>query len=169
MLMTTTNWYNNIWFVRLKVLIVSAFFAAIGNWIFTTKLEAPVTPFEAAPAMVAMIVLVLISMVVQTVFEKTFPKLLKMPTALYLTILATIIGSDISPVQGWIVENISKVQLMALCTPILAYAGIAIGKDLDEFKKQGVKIVIVSILTFIGTFVASALIAEICLKATGAI
>ena len=61
------------------------------------------------------------------------------------------------------------VELMALCTPILAYAGIAIGKDLDEFKKQGVKIIIVSILTFIGTFVGSAVIAEVVLKATGGI
>ena len=58
---------------------------------------------------------------------------------------------------------------MALCTPILAYAGIAIGKDLDDFKKQGVSIVIVSILTFIGTFVGSAVIAEVVLKVTGQI
>jgi len=58
---------------------------------------------------------------------------------------------------------------MALCTPILAYAGIAIGKDLDEFKKQGVTIVIVAILTFIGTFIGSAVIAQVVLKATGQI
>ncbi|MEA4921489.1 MAG: DUF340 domain-containing protein [Clostridiaceae bacterium] len=164
----TANWYENKWVVRIKVLVISAFYASIGNWIFTLKAGAPVTPIEATPALIAMVILVIISMFVQTLFEK-IPKWPKLPTALYLTLINTYIGSDISPVQGWIVENISKVQLMALCTPILAYAGIAIGKDLDDFKKQGVKIVIVAILTFIGTFVGSAVIAQIVLKATGQI
>ena len=164
----TKNWYENIWFVRLKVLVVSAFFAAFGNWIFTTKAGAPVTPLEAAPALIVMICLVLFAMVVQMLFER-IPKWPKLPTALYLTIINTFIGCDLSPVQGWIVANISKVNLMALCTPILAYAGISIGKDLDEFRKQGVSIVIVSILTFIGTFIGSAIIAQVVLKLTGQI
>lgn len=164
----TANWYENKWIVRIKVLIISAFYASIGNWIFTSKAGAPVTPIEATPALIVMVILVIISMFVQSLFER-IPKWPKLPTALYLTLINTYIGSDISPVQGWIVANISKVQLMALCTPILAYAGIAIGKDLDDFKKQGVKIVIVAILTFIGTFVGSAVIAQVVLKATGQI
>ena len=164
----TKNWYENIWFVRLKVLVVSAFFAAFGNWIFTSKAGAPVTPLEAAPALIVMICLVLFAMVVQMLFER-IPKWPKLPTALYLTIINTFIGCDLSPVQGWIVANISKVNLMALCTPILAYAGISIGKDLDEFREQGVSIALVSILTFVGTFIGSAVIAQIVLKLTGQI
>lgn len=164
----TTNWYDNKWVVRIKILVISAFYASIGNWIFTLKSGAPVTPLEAAPALVVMIFLVILAMFVQSLFEK-IPKWPKLPTALYLTLINTYMGCDISPFQDWIVTNISKVQLMALCTPILAYAGIAIGKDLDEFKKQGIPIVIVSILTFIGTFVGSAVIAQIVLKATGQI
>ncbi len=164
----TGNWYENKWFIRIKILVISAVYASIGNWIFTTKAGKPVTPGEAAPALVVMVILVIIAMFVQSLFER-IPKWPKLPTALYLTLINTYMGCDISPFQDWIVTNISKVELMALCTPILAYAGIAIGKDLDEFKKQGVKIVIVSILTFIGTFVGSAVIAEVVLKATGGI
>ncbi len=163
-----TAWYENIWVVRLKVLFVSAFFAAFGNWIFTTKSGNPVTPGEAALPLVVMVGLVLTAMVIQMLFEK-IPHWPKLPTALYLTLMNTYLGSPISPVADWIVANISKIQLMALCTPILAYAGIAIGKDLDEFRKQGVSIIIVSILTFIGTFIGSAVIAQIVLSATGAI
>ena len=95
----TKNWYENIWFVRLKVLVVSAFFAAFGNWIFTSKAGAPVTPLEAAPALIVMICLVLFAMVVQMLFER-IPKWPKLPTALYLTIINTFIGCDLSPVQG---------------------------------------------------------------------
>ena len=164
----TVNWYENKWVVRIKILVISAFYASIGNWIFTKKAGAPVTPLEAAPALVVMIFLVIFAMFVQSLFER-IPKWPKLPTALYLTLINTYMGCNISPFQNWIVTNISKVNLMALCTPILAYAGIAIGKDLDDFKKQGVSIVIVSILTFIGTFVGSAVIAEVVLKVTGQI
>ena len=164
----TANWYENKWVVRIKVLVISAFYASIGNWIFTKKSGAPVTPLEAAPALVVMVALVLFAMAVQSLLER-IPKWPKLPTALYLTLINTYMGCNISPFQNWIVTNISKVNLMALCTPILAYAGIAIGKDLDEFRKQGVPIVIVSILTFVGTFVGSAVIAQIVLKVTGQI
>ena len=136
----TGNWYENKWFVRIKILVISAVYASIGNWIFTTKAGKPVTPGEAAPALVVMVILVIIAMFVQSLFER-IPKWPKLPTALYLTLIDTYIGSSISPVQDWIVTNISKVELMALCTPILAYAGIAIGKDLDEFKKQSQAII----------------------------
>ena len=159
---------QNKWFTRIKVLLVSSFFAAFGNWIFTTKAGAPVTPLEIVPALAFMICLVLVAMLIQELIEK-IPKWPKLPTALYLALLATVLGLDGSPIQGWLVENISKIQLMALCTPILAYAGIAIGKDLDAFKKQGMNIIIVSILTFVGTFIGSAVIADLVLKATGQI
>lgn len=162
------KWYNNIWFVRLKVLVVSAFYASIGNWIYSSKAGNPVTPLEVAPALIVMVGLVLFAMFVQMMIEK-IPKWPKLPTALYLTLINTLLGCDASPFQGWLVANITKVNLMALCTPILAYAGIAIGKDLEAFKKQGLSIVIVSILTFIGTYVGSAVIAQIVLKMTGQI
>ncbi len=169
----STPWYNNKWIVRGKILLISAFYASIGNWIFTMKTnptapEKVFTPIQVLPAMATMVLLVFIAMFIQTMFEK-IPKWPKLPTALYLTMFNTFIGCNISPFQGFIVREISKVQLMALCTPILAYAGIAIGKDLDEFKKQGLPIVIVSICTFIGTFVGSALIAQIVMKVQGTI
>lgn len=166
--MAQEKWYNNIWFVRIKVLVVSAFFAGIGNWIYTSKAGKPVTFFEALPGLIAMIVLVLVAMFIQQLLEK-IPKWPKLPTALYLTIINTFIGCDISPLQSWIVPHISCINLMALCTPILAYAGIAIGKDLDAFRRQGINIVITALLTFIGTFVGSALIAQLVLSMTGQI
>jgi len=56
-----------------------------------------------------------------------------------------------------------------LCTPILAYAGVAIGKDLDAFAKTGWRIVVLSCSIFIGTYVGSAVIAQLILKAMGQI
>ena len=84
-----------------------------------------------------------------------------------MTILLTIPG--FSPIAEWAIDATNKVGLLPLCTPILAYAGISLGKDLDTFKKQGVSIVIIALFTFTGTYIGSAIIAEIILRSTGVI
>ena len=52
---------------------------------------------------------------------------------------------------------------------VMAYSGIAAGKDLDSFKKQGLSIILVTLIALIGTFVGSAIIAHIVMKYTGVI
>ena len=64
---------------------------------------------------------------------------------------------------------VKNVGFVALCTPILAYAGVSIGKDLDAFAKTGWRIVILAIVVFVGTYIASAIIAQCILKALGQI
>jgi putative effector of murein hydrolase LrgA (UPF0299 family) len=51
----------------------------------------------------------------------------------------------------------------------LAYAGVAIGKDLDDFAKSGWRIVVVACVVFIGTYIGSAIIAQAILKYLGQI
>ena len=64
---------------------------------------------------------------------------------------------------------VKKVGFLQLCTPILAYAGIAIGKDLDAFAKSGWRIVVVACVVFTGTYIGSAIIAQSILKSLGQI
>jgi hypothetical protein len=59
--------------------------------------------------------------------------------------------------------------LISLTTVLLAYAGISMGKDLGDFKKVGVKGVIVTFFVIFGTYVGSALIAQVVLMYTGMI
>ena len=84
-----------------------------------------------------------------------------------IAILITIPG--VSPLADYAIEQIGKIGLLPLCTPILAYAGISIGKDVDTFKKQGFAIVVVAIFTIAGTFLGSTIIAQLILKMTGVI
>lgn len=58
---------------------------------------------------------------------------------------------------------------LALATPILAYAGIYTGKNLDALKQTGWRIVVLAIFVMIGTYVGSAVIAEIILRLLGQI
>ena len=50
-----------------------------------------------------------------------------------------------------------------------AVAGISLGKDLKNFAKMGWKMVVITLLVITGTFIFSALVADLVLRATGAI
>lgn len=77
--------------------------------------------------------------------------------------LAGIIAARVLP------GGIPAVAYITTLGCILAYAGISIGKDMDAFKKTGWRIVVLACVIFIGTYLGSAVIAEVILKALGQI
>ena len=155
------------WVVFLRVLCFSAVFAAIGNWISTTKSGAPVTPIEAIPGMILLLVITVLGQLVWEGINKISKK--NLPAIAYISLIAIIATIPGFPGAEFTASSINKIGLLPLCTPILAYAGISLGKDLDTFKKQGAAIVAISLFAFLGTFSGSAIIAQIILKLTGVI
>ncbi len=155
------------WAVFLKVLCFSAVFASIGNWISTIKAGAPVTPLEAVPGMILLLVITILGQLLWELINKVWSK--NLPAIAYISLLAIIATVPGFPGAEFTAASINKIGLLPLCTPILAYAGISLGKDLDTFKKQGPAIVIISLFAFLGTYIGSAIIAQIILKMTGVI
>ena len=92
-----------------------------------------------------------------------------LPAIVYISFLAILSTVPGLPWAAFATANIGKIGIMPACTPILAYAGISLGKDLDAFRKQGPAIVLVSLFAFTGTYVGSAIIAQIILSVTGVI
>ena len=88
----------------------------------------------------------------------------KISAILWISLLAILIASPLSPISGWVIESVDKVSIMALCTPILSYAGVVIAKDWEPFLKVGAKGIIVSIFVIAGTFFVSALIGDLLLN-----
>ncbi|AWX32200.1 hypothetical protein [Methanosphaera sp. BMS] len=91
------------------------------------------------------------------------------PSILYISLIGLILALPISPVSGTLIYYTSRVELISLTTVLLAYAGISMGKDLGDFKKVGVKGVVVTFFVIFGTYVGSALIAQVVLMFTGMI
>ncbi len=91
------------------------------------------------------------------------------PSVAYVVTLGCILTYPAVPGSEFINYWVGKVGFVALCTPILAYAGIAIGKDLDAFAKNGWRIVVLACVVFTGTYIGSAVIAQVILKALGQI
>ncbi len=141
-----------------RIFVITAVIAVVGNFV-----GFKVNPIDAIPGMLILLVLVSIGYVL----AKVSP--IKLPSIAYISALAIIASIPGVPGAEYVNKYVGQVQFLALCTPILAYAGISIGKDMESFKKQGAKIVLTAFLTFIGTFIGSALIAQVILKLTGVI
>ena len=165
-----TESMGKIWATRIKVLIISGVLASIANMIYEWRTKAATIhmPWEVFPALLYMFIIIVISCLVHDLLAKVLP--FKVPVILYVSLITTILSF---PFTGWFAATMqtefAKIGLLPLCTPILAYAGISAGKDLDTFKKQGVAIVCTAILAFIGTYIGSAIIAEIVLRLTNVI
>ncbi|NLW17034.1 MAG: hypothetical protein GX033_05225 [Firmicutes bacterium] len=142
----------------LRVFFVTALLSLIGNYIGFN-----ISPLEALPGMVLLFIVVLLGYWLSEVSP------IRLPSIAYISALAVLASIPGFPGADYFNASVAKVQFLALTTPVLAYTGISIGKDLDSFKRQGPKIVLVTILTFIGTYIGSAVIAEVILRLTGVI
>ena len=155
------------WIKKIKCLTLVSAYALIGNWLSTMKSGAPVTPIEALPGMVMLLAITIIGVAISDVLDKALPK--NLPAIAYISLVAIVVTIPGFPGAEFAFASMNKIGLLPLCTPILAYAGISLGKDFDTFKSQGIAIVCVALLTFVGTYVGSAIIAEVVLRLTGAI
>ena len=115
----------------------------------------------------ALAVLVVIS-IVGFLLSK-LPGLKKFPVILWISVVAAVVSSPIFPYHTELVAITDQVSLLAVCTPVLAYAGLAIGKDLALFKNISWRIIPVSLAVFSGTFIFAALIAQVTLHWEGVI
>lgn len=81
-------------------------------------------------------------------------------SVLWISILAILIASPISPVSGSVLHYVGQISLMSVVTPILGYSGVLIAKDWDAFLEIGFKGIIVAFFVVGGTFLVSSLLGE---------
>jgi len=132
--------------------------ALIGNWA-----GYDILPLAAVPGMIVLILICLAGFILRDLIPINFPSIA------YISIIGVIVSMPWFPGSAKVVEWTTEVQLLALATPILAYAGIAIGRSWTDFVKLGWKTIVVACLVMLGTFIGSALIAELILRFQGII
>ena len=96
-------------------------------------------------------------------------RFVKLPSMMYVSLLGLLLACPVSPVEDIVVETTTPVAFLAPATALGAFAGISLGKDLKEFAKMGWKLVLITLFVITGTFIFSALVADVVLKITGAI
>ncbi|MEQ6888768.1 DUF3100 domain-containing protein [Halomonas sp. CS7] len=87
-----------------------------------------------------------------------------LPGVAWVSLVSIVMTLPWFPGNAWLTEQLSAVNFLAIVTPVLAYAGLALSpRELVMFRKAGWKLVIIAMLVFTGTFLASALIADLLL------
>jgi len=142
----------------LAVLIIIGIITLVGNFV-----GANIPMIDAIPGMIFLIAISILGVI----FAKVIP--VRIPAVAYIVTIGCIVTIPGFPGATTFNAWAQKVNFLALATPILAYAGISIGKDLGMLKKTGWRILIVSFVVFIGTYIGSTIIAQIVLKLIGEI
>lgn len=96
-------------------------------------------------------------------------RFVKLPSMMYVSLLGLLLACPVSPVKDIVIETTTPVAFLAPATALGAFAGISLGKDLKDFAKMGWKLVLITLFVITGTFIFSALVADVVLKITGAI
>ncbi|MDF7630701.1 DUF3100 domain-containing protein [Erwiniaceae bacterium L1_55_4] len=85
----------------------------------------------------------------------------KIPAVCFVSLIGMFLTSPWCPFSEQIIQITSKMNMLAIITPMLTFAGLSIAKDIPAFRKLGWKIVVVSLVANFGTFIGAAMIAEI--------
>ncbi|MFB0917836.1 MAG: DUF340 domain-containing protein [Clostridiaceae bacterium] len=140
------------------VLLITAAISLVGNFV-----GYKVNMLEAIPGMLILVAIAAAGIILADVLP------IKIPSVAYIVTLSTILTVPGFPGAAVISVYVSKVNFLALATPILAYAGIYTGKNLDSLKKTGWRIFVLAVFVMIGTYVGSAVIADVILRMMGQI
>lgn len=111
-------------------------------------------------------ILILISMAA-VVISKIIP--IKLPVIAYCSLIGLFLACPLCPAREFVIDAAGKINFTAPLTMVGAYAGISISDQLKEFAKQGWKMLLIAALVMFGTFVCSALIAQVVLSLTNVI
>ena len=119
-------------------------------------------------SIIGVLLLSAISLIGLTI-SKFMSRFVKLPSMMYVSLLGLLLACPVSPVKDIVVGTTTPVAFLAPATALGAFAGISLGKDLKDYAKMGWKQVLITLFVITGTFIFSALVADIVLKMTGAI
>jgi hypothetical protein len=141
---------------KIGIIFIIGIIALLGNWV-----GYGIPPQDALAGMLVVIAVTAAGLAITTFLP------LKLPAVVWISLLALLVTSPIFPGHELLAQATGKIEFMALATPILAYAGLSFGKDIQEFKKLGWRIVVISLVVYTGTFLFATIFAEITFKLTG--
>lgn len=104
------------------------------------------------------------TMVILAIILKNLIKKPNLPGFAWATLVSFVFTLPVSPVSDFIINGMSSFSFGLVGLPLLAFAGISVGDQLEVFKKLSWKIVIISFIVMTSTYFASAGISNIVLS-----
>lgn len=111
--------------------------------------------------------LVLVAICVVGIVLSMLPGLKVLPMVFWVSIVAVVVSMPQVPISDWVLAQTKNVGFLSITTPILAYGGLSLGKDIPAFKKLSWRIVPVALAVAAGSFICATVLAEIMLHLEG--
>lgn len=116
---------------------------------------------------IAMVALSLIALIGYVIGQLPFFK--KAPVILWVSLISAFISSPAFPYSGYLVEVTEGISMLAISVPLLAYVGLGLGNEIEQFKAISWRILPVACAILTGTFLFSAIFAQFTLRWEGII
>ena len=142
----------------LFILLVTAFFTWIANCIQLPKVNM-------AESSIGVLLLVVITAF--GILVSHLPGFRILPMVFWVSIIAVVISLPGFPGGDWVIHYTEQVGFLPITTPVLAYCGLSLGKDIDAFKRLSWRIVPVALAVGAGSFICATVLAEIILHLEG--
>jgi hypothetical protein len=133
-----------------SVIGLTSVIALVGNQIAT---KVPLS--EGLPGMALLVGCVLVGLALARITRR-----LGVPSIVWVSLVGVVLSVSYSPFSAAVNPHVAKIGLLPLVTPVLAYAGLSLAKDLPILRALGWRIVVVSLLANAGAFLAGAAIAK---------
>ena len=141
----------------LFILIVTAAYSVIAHFVGSNG--------DLAAGSIGALVLVAITVI--GIVLSWLPGLKMLPMVFWVSIVAVVVSMPQFPLSDWILAQTKNVGFLSITTPILAYGGLCLGKDLQAFKALSWRIVPVALAVAAGSFICATALAEIMLHLEG--
>jgi hypothetical protein len=145
----------NLGFAFLHVALICVL-TLIGNWV-----AVKIDPVTALPGILFLFAICGVGVLL----ARYVP--IYIPTIAYIGTISLVLTMPGMPFSKEILAAVGKVNFLALATPIIAFTSLSIAKDLDEFRRQGWRIVVAALITLFAVFFSAVIIAEVCLRIQG--
>ena len=129
--------------------IVTGTLALIGNWLAYRN-----APLDALPGLAIMLATVAAGYVLYRLTGS------RIPAVCWVSLAGMIATYPGVPYAAAIAAWSGKINFLALTTPMLAFAGLSIARDIPAFRRLGWPIVVTSLMANAGTFLGATLIAQ---------
>ena len=150
----------------LLILIVMVILVCVGNCVNTITdgdADTFVSVLDGLPGLLILFAIAFAGLILNSFIPKV-------PAVIWITIIGILLAMPYNTITApFITTQVGKIGLLPAATPVLAYAGVSIGKDWVDFKKIGWRGILVALLVMVGTYLGSALIAQLILSIQGII
>jgi hypothetical protein len=134
---------------RIVAWVATGAFALIGNCLAYKN-----APLDALPGLAVMLAILAVGYAAYRLTGS------RMPAVCWVSLTGMIATYPGVPYAAEIAALTGKINFLALTTPMLAFAGLSIAKDIPAFRRLGWPIIVTSLMANAGTFIGATLIAQ---------